>query len=95
MVASEQKAKYGKRESQIPKNDQTQLKDVAIELYMYIVFYYVVLIFPETIIIESQVKFIIWTKDRHNTHFWPAYINSKPKLYMKHDINILVISSIY
>ena len=29
VVASERKAKYGKKESQIPNNDQIQLKDVA------------------------------------------------------------------
>ena len=54
---------------QTPKNDQIQLKDVAMELYKFIITYFMMLNYPEPIINKSQVKIIIWSKDGHNAHF--------------------------
>ena len=35
--------------------------------------------FSVPIINETLVEIIIWSEDGHNAHFWPSYINSKPK----------------
>ena len=50
--------------------------------------------YPIIYINTSQVKISKWSKDGHEAHFWPPYTNSKPKMYMKHDMNILFIFSI-
>ena len=51
-------------------------------------------IYSVPINIKSPVKIIIWSKDGHNAHFWPPYINLKLNMYMQRDINILVIFNI-
>ena len=49
--------------------------------------------YPVFIINKSQVKNGSCSKDGLNTHFGPPYINLKPNLCMKPNINILVIFS--
>ena len=45
------------------------------------------------IINKYQVKISSWSKDGHNAHFWRPYINLKPNLCMKPNINTFVMFS--
>ena len=51
--------------------------------------------YPVLIINKTQLNISIWSKDGHNAHFSPPYINLKLNMYMKRDINILVKFSIH
>ena len=50
--------------------------------------------YPVLTNIKPQVKISTWSKDGHIAHLLLTYINSKPNLCMKPNINILVIFSI-
>ena len=38
--------------------------------------------YPKPIIDKSQVEISSWSKDGHNAHFWPPYIDLKQSLCM-------------
>ena len=79
--------------SHIPIYDHIYLKDVATYLYKPIIIYYDMLNYLVPVINKSQVKINSWSKDDHNSHILPPYINLKLNLRMKPNINILVIST--